>query len=62
MAQFGKTYTEMAKNGQGLPSFTSNIAVIAIIGWTSLEIWFDMRHLILLWKVFTLSTYKSVFV
>ncbi len=55
VSRFESTHTQMAKTVQGLPVFIADSAVLAILGWTSLQAWIENRHLLMLRKILSLN-------
>ena len=51
ITRFEKAHTQMGKSLEGLPQFTADIAVLAIMGWVSLQAWVDKCRLLFLWKL-----------
>ncbi len=63
VSRFESAHTQMAKTVQGLPVFIADAAVLAILGWTSLQAWIEKRCLLMLLEILSLSMdniYKKI--
>ena len=63
MAKLEKAHRQMAKSVQGLPGHTPDPAVLAQIGWCTIQSYIDRKRLLLVWKILNMdqqSTIKKV--
>ncbi len=64
MIKFEKAHRQMARSIQGLPAFTPDVAVLAILGWVSAHGYTDRKRLMMLWSLVSLpvnNIYKQIF-
>ncbi len=52
-----KAHVQMARNTQGLPGFVADVAVLAPLGWVSIQGYIDRRRLLFLWSILHLDVF-----